>query len=381
MPQAVLHHAALPYRGGAVRVARLLMAAQTAVGLDTCYSFEVPENDPEALGHNATGTDTSPPALPGEVGRVFAALPPDSALHLHTSTHWPDLLTGLLGGVRGRRPLLTLHDATPLTGGCAYPLDCPHFPACAEPCPRQFPDARSRQAEILGLLRAIAPLLVSPSGWLAGLARQVLPDIPVRVIPNGVPWPELSALPSRAHARAGLGIAANARVALFAAHGGARAAYKSGPRWPEYWEVVEQALPVCLAYAVGGDETSGASRPDGLTVWPYVDRARLALLMRAADVLCYPTLADNHPLVLLEAAALELPVASFAVGGVPEIVAHGVTGLLAAPAGDVAAFAEAAQGLLRDKTLARRLGQNARSRGVRRFTSGRMAADYAALLA
>lgn len=377
MGRVILHHAALPHRGGAVRVARLLAASQREAGHDARLSFEVDENDPESLGGRAAqAIPLSGPTPPRELGRCLDALPPDAVLHLHTSTDWAALLQGLLPRVDVRRVLLTLHDATPLTGGCAYPLDCPHFPACAEPCPRQFPDARTRQAEVADRLRSLGPALVSPSRWLAGLARQTLPELPVRVVPNGVPWPELPALPARAQARAALGIAPAARVALFAAHGGERAAYKSGPRWLEYWQAIRRDLPQALAYAVGGDES--ASR-DGLTIWPYVDRQRLGLLMRAADVLAYPTLADNHPLVLMEAASLELPVVSFDAGGVPEIILHAETGLLA-PAGDRDAFCLAARSLLADPALCRRLGQAARARGAKRFTTARMAADYAALL-
>lgn len=380
MGRVILHHAALPHRGGAVRVARLLAAAQRSAGHDARLSFEVPENDPEALdgaGDAAPGPASalplSGPTPPEALGSAVASLPEDALLHLHTSTDWPQMLASLLARTGARRVILTLHDATPLTGGCAYPVDCPHFPACAEPCPRDFPSAPARQAQTLDQLRRLSPLLVSPSGWLAGLARQVLPLLPVRVIPNGVPWPEASTLTPKAQARQTLGIAPAARVALFAAHGGARAAYKSGPRWLEFWQAVRQGVPQALAYAVGGDEASNA---DGLNIWPYVDRNRLSLLMRAADALIYPTLADNHPLVLLEAAAHELAVVSFAVGGVPEILRHEETGLLAR-AGDGAAFTTAAIRLLADPALSRRLGREARARGGRRFAAVRMAADYA----
>lgn len=382
MNRVILHHAALPHRGGAVRVARLLLEAQHQAGpmeaaLDARLSFEVAENDPEALdGHAAQSIPPSGPTPPGELGLHLKALPQDAALHLHTSTDWRALLEGLLPHADARRVLLTLHDATPLTGGCAYPLDCPHFPACAEPCPRQFPEARARQAEVAEMLRSLNPQFASPSRWLAGLARQALPDLPVRVIPNGVPWPSTARMPSRHQARAALGIAPTARVVLFAAHGGARAAYKAGPRWPEYWQGLRQGLPQALGFAVGGDE---AASQNGLTTWPYVDRQRLTLLMRAADLLAYPTLADNHPLVLLEAAALGLPVLSYAVGGVKEIVMSGETGLLVAP-GDMDTFCLAARALLSDPALCRRLGQTAQTRGAKRFNAARMAADYAALL-
>lgn len=386
-PAPVLHHAALPHRGGAVRVARLLITAQRAAGIDARLSFEVAENNPETASQAdpaAGQSDALPlcgPTLPANLVQTLAALPQNATVHLHTSTDWPALLGGLPAPQAQRRILITLHDASPLTGGCAYPLDCPHFPRCAEPCPRRFADARDRQAETAARLRALAPGVVSPSRWLARLARQVLPELPVRVIPNGVPWPELAALPARARARAILGIAPGAPMALFAAHGGARAAYKSGSRWPELWRALREGLPGATAFAVGGDETG---EHDGLTVWPYVDRAKLTLLMRAADALVYPTLADNHPLVLLEAAAMELPVAGFAVGGLPEIVLDGETGLLAPP-GDDDALLRCARALLADAALghglARRLGQAARAHGAKRFTAARMAADYAALTA
>jgi len=387
MGRTILHHAVLPHRGGAVRVAQLLIQAQRAAGLDARLSFEVPENDPE--GDSAAGQDAPfplcGPTSPGKLGLVLAALPQNAAVHLHTSTDWPALLTGLLNrqpeSPAPRRILITLHDAGPLTGGCAYPLDCPHFPVCADPCPRGFEHANAKQMALAGLLRRLGQqtamlTVTSPSRWLAGLARQVWPDLPTRIIPNGVPWPEAASLPSRARARAILGVAPGKTMALFAAHGGARAGYKAGPQWLELWQALRKAAPEAVAFAVGGDEVGSQ---DGLTFWPYVDRAKLRLLMRAADVLLYPTLADNHPLVLLEAAAMELPVVSFAAGGVPEIILHGETGLLVAP-DDGPGFLRAAHALLADPALARRLGRAARAHGAKRFTAARMASDYAQLL-
>jgi len=374
MPQVILHHAALPYRGGAVRVARLLLAAQCAAGIDAQFSYEVAENDPEALGRPAADAPPIPPTFPGALASRASRLPPHGTVHLHTSTDWPVLLESLLDSNASLGLILTLHDATPLTGGCAYPLSCPHFPACADPCPRAFPQARLRQGHILRLLRRLGPQLVSPSRWLAGLTKAVLPELRLKVIPNGVPWPD--SLASRQEARSALGLAPGAKVALFAAHGGGRAAYKSGAAWPDYWARISEAVPGCLGFAVGGDE---AATTGGLTVWPYLDRAKLALLMRAADCLVYPTLADNHPLVLLEAAACELPVASFSVGGVPEIIRHQETGLLAAP-GNMDGLVEHAVSLLTQPALARSLGRAARDQGRKRFSVERMAADYGKLL-
>ncbi len=401
-PRLVLHHTALEHRGGAVGVARLLLAAQRGAGIEAWQSFEVPE--PEMSGPDspsapqqagAANSDTPPRrhAPAEELGVVFTELAgnglDEAVLHLHGSTDWTAMLSSVLweySQTQARpRLLLTLHDARPLTGGCAYPLDCPYFPfGCVDPCPRDFPDVAAGQGELLGLLVALAeaaPLtLASPSRWLAEQAQAVLADMPLKIIPNGVPWPTARELTPRPKARALLGLPPEARVALFAAHGGAKAAYKSGSEWPRYWAELTERLPglALRGLALGGDEAG--TTPEGLTLWPYVDRAKLNLAMRAADVFVYPTLADNHPLVLLEAAAQELPVVSYSVGGVPEIIAHGATGLLVPP-GDRAALLDAAASLLDSPMSARRMGNAAYDHGAKRFHTQRMGADYARLLA
>jgi glycosyltransferase involved in cell wall biosynthesis len=64
--------------------------------------------------------------------------------------------------------------------------------------------------------------------------------------------------------------------------------------------------------------------------------------------------------------AAGLPVVASAVGGVPEIVADGETGLLV-PAGDAAALAAALEQLLADAALRRSLGAAGRERVRARF--------------
>jgi glycosyltransferase involved in cell wall biosynthesis len=65
-------------------------------------------------------------------------------------------------------------------------------------------------------------------------------------------------------------------------------------------------------------------------------------LLAGADVFVHPSLDDAFPTVLLEAMAAGLPVVASRVGGIPEIVADGVTGRLVPP-GDAAALAAAIQ--------------------------------------
>lgn len=75
---------------------------------------------------------------------------------------------------------------------------------------------------------------------------------------------------------------------------------------------------------------------------------------------------DALPTTLLEAAACGLPCVSTPVVGVPEIVEHGVTGLLV-PEGDAEALALALERLLGDREEAARMGAAARRRAEERF--------------
>ncbi|MBG3877150.1 glycosyltransferase, partial [Desulfovibrio oxamicus] len=214
-----------------------------------------------------------------------------------------------------------------------------------------------------------APLLVSPSGWLARMVRARFPDLPCSVVPNGV---EPAGGPPQAEARAALGIAPDARVAIFVAHGGRQAMLKGGHRWMALWNEVKRAVPAAVGLMVGGD---AAERDGDLLRWPYVDRAMLDTVLAASDVFVYPTLADNHALVVLEAMAAGVPVCSFRVGGLPEQVEDGVTGALA-DEGDWGGLAASVAGLLERPRLARTLGRAGQDAWRTRFTVDRMVEDY-----
>lgn len=78
-------------------------------------------------------------------------------------------------------------------------------------------------------------------------------------------------------------------------------------------------------------------------------------LYQAVDVFVLSSLREGLPNVLLEAMALEVPVAATRVGGVPRLVRHEDNGLLF-PAGDQQALTDAMARLLCDRPLRLRLG-------------------------
>ncbi|SNS18499.1 2-deoxystreptamine N-acetyl-D-glucosaminyltransferase / 2-deoxystreptamine glucosyltransferase [Geodermatophilus pulveris] len=98
----------------------------------------------------------------------------------------------------------------------------------------------------------------------------------------------------------------------------------------------------------------------------FVEHAAVPAVLAALDVLVLPSDYEEMGSVLTEALASGLPVVASDVGGIPEVVRDGETGLLV-PAGDVAALAAALDRLAADPALRARLAAGARAR----------AADYA----
>jgi glycosyltransferase involved in cell wall biosynthesis/protein-tyrosine-phosphatase len=93
-------------------------------------------------------------------------------------------------------------------------------------------------------------------------------------------------------------------------------------------------------------------------------------LMAAIDVFVLPSLDEGIPMALLEAMALRIPVVATAVGGVPEVVQDGVTGILV-PAADHEALADASLRLIADREWAHAVGARGRQLVEQRFTQER----------
>jgi colanic acid/amylovoran biosynthesis glycosyltransferase len=92
-----------------------------------------------------------------------------------------------------------------------------------------------------------------------------------------------------------------------------------------------------------------------------IGQDELRELYARADIFCLPSFAEGIPVVAMEAMAMELPVVSTRIMGLPELIDDAVNGLLVAP-GRLDELIEALERLVRSPDERRELGQSARAR-------------------
>lgn len=102
-------------------------------------------------------------------------------------------------------------------------------------------------------------------------------------------------------------------------------------------------------------------------------------VIAGADVVLVPSTAqEGFSLTAVEAALLERPVVATIVGGLPETVKHGTTGLVV-QAGDVPSMTEALVALMVNRGMRQRLGSNGRSRALNEYSHVRFVDEIGAL--
>lgn len=104
----------------------------------------------------------------------------------------------------------------------------------------------------------------------------------------------------------------------------------------------------------------------------------LLRLYQEADLFVLPTLADCFGNASIEAMSVGLPVITTAIGGIPDIVEHGVTGFLLPPE-DAPALADAVRCLVNDPTTRQSFGAAGRRRALMRFDARTNAAKIVGL--
>jgi glycosyltransferase involved in cell wall biosynthesis len=128
--------------------------------------------------------------------------------------------------------------------------------------------------------------------------------------------------------------------------------------YPRLLRRLARGRPVRFLGAVAEEELPRLYRQAAVVALPSVDRTCYGRHIAIVELL---------GLAALEAMASATPVVCSRIGGLPEVVEHGVTGLLVEP-GDSEGLRDALAEVIRDRALAARLGRAARDRALECFT-------------
>jgi len=149
---------------------------------------------------------------------------------------------------------------------------------------------------------------------------------------------------------------------------GRLAAVKGAPVLLEAFRAVRAAHPQATLTLIGDGplradleaRAAALGLDDAVAFTGYLSQQAVADRLADADVFVLPSFAEGVPVVLMEAMASGLPVVTTRIAGIPELVEHGVSGLLVPP-GDVEALAAALTGLLADPARRARMGAAGRA--------------------
>jgi glycosyltransferase involved in cell wall biosynthesis len=144
-------------------------------------------------------------------------------------------------------------------------------------------------------------------------------------------------------------------------------------------EALHELRDSTFAYLVGspvlGDGTP-IDLPDNACTTGWLSGPALAAYYESADLLVAPSRWEGFGLTAVEAMRAGLPVIAARVGGLTEVVDHGVTGLLVPP-NSSSALVDAIRSVGTESL--RSMGEAGRQRFVERFTLDRMHAQLTAL--
>jgi len=286
---------------------------------------------------------------------------------------------------RLRGPLVwTLHDMWAFTGGCHHNTACRRHTRKCGGCPAlaargAWDLSRWIWRRKAKAYRNLDLSIVTPSAWLAACARasSLFGSRRIEVIPNGIDT-DLYRPIDRRIARSLLGLPQDELIVLFAAWGNTRI---KGFHllMPALQKLRQSGRRFILAVA-------GFARPADYPEHPVETRflgrlnepLTMALAYSAADIYTAASMHENFPTAVMEAMACATPCVAFDVEGMPELIEHGWTGLLAHPF-DVDDLAAKLAVLIDNEHVRRQMSQAARDTARQRFTNELCARRYQAL--
>ena len=255
-----------------------------------------------------------------------------SVVHLHNSHGYYLSFFAIQQVFRSKKVIWTLHDDYLLTGHCSFSMECDKWLLGCNKCPDlsiypalQSDTTKMNQDEKLKCLLKIQPYIITPSKWLFEKVKTKYPFLKnVGLIYNGVDIDVFKPLNNTINIKQKYNIPVDKKVVLFVAELSLKNPFKGGDILLEIMENFKLDSSFVFLTVGGLDYNSNQ-----IISLPYIqDDFSLSELYNAADVMLYPTKADNLPLVILESMACGTPVIASDIAGIPEIIDHKEDGYL-----------------------------------------------------
>lgn len=219
----------------------------------------------------------------------------------------------------------TLHDCWAFTGQCPHftIVKCDKWKAGCHNCPqyKEYPASLYDNTKKMWQLKkkwftgVKNMTIVTPSEWLAGLAREsYLKQYPIEVINNGI---DLNVFkPTHSNFREQYGIPGDKYIVL-----GVSFAWGYRKGLDCFVEMAEKLGEQYQIVLVGTDDEIDKNLPHNIiSIHRTQNQKELAEVYSAADVFVMPTREENYPTVNMEAIACGTPVVTFDTGGSPEML-------------------------------------------------------------
>lgn len=312
--------------------------------------------------------------------------------------HWTNQAMLSLGNLKkilnsGKRIVWTMHDMWPFTGVCHNSADCDRwFTSGCGRCPMLLrPATNDLSASTYRRKKAVYATgqitFVGCSRWMADKAAQapLLSNQRVATIPNPIDThfyapAGTEGMPTQTEVRTTLNLPTDRLLILFSAfkvtdHNkgidhlieAVKLLQKQYPEWSE-------RLGIVLA-GRGANTLQEAFGDVPVYAMGYVeDEERMRQIYQACNLFAMPTLMDNLPNTVAESMACGVPCVAFSVGGVPQMIDHGVNGYLA-KYDDCADLAKGIYATLNSPSYTA-LCRNARTKAVNAYDESTVAASY-----
>jgi glycosyltransferase involved in cell wall biosynthesis len=229
--------------------------------------------------------------------------------------------------------ILNLRDMWLLTGHCSYSLGCNRWKYGCGKCPDLsiYPAIRRDATKFnwqrkSNIYEKSHLYIATPSEWLMDQVQDsMLNGVEYRVIPNSVDQNTFRP-GDKFKARKLLGLPSNEKIILFTAH----SRFKDQNTVEEALTLLRKTKGSKMLFICLGTQAEEKYLGNGRMIFPgFVrDRSRLTLYYQASDIFIHAAKNEVFGKTIIEAMSCGTPVVATAVGGIPEIIEDGKTGLL-----------------------------------------------------